>query len=113
MIINLYHPSDPECKGELWHFVYLDGLAESHNEDQGFAHPDWEWAAPDLVAVNLTHEEQNRLNAGEYECLLYGKPAIAILSKRGWDNSPMQGRVVLKEETPERIAHNRDPKKWM
>lgn len=97
-MITIFHPSDPACKSkELWHFVYLDGLAESHNEITAIKNG-WDWQAPDLCCIN---EDQRTLAKGEHECILYGKPAIAFLSKRG-------GRVVLKEETPDRIAFNRE-----
>lgn len=105
--INLYHPSDPESPtNELWHFVYLDGAAETYNNVVA-EYSLWEQQASDLICCDI---DQTTLTAGEYDCLLYGKPALAIISRRF--ESTLAGRIVLKEDTAERIAFNKNPKNW-
>lgn len=102
---RLLHPSDPDAPRELWHFIYITGLAESfnaaHAEEKG-----WRWEAPDLCCC---HDPIP--GAGEYDGTLYGRAVkIVLADPRG--NGYMRGRVALADGDPAGLAYARDPDRW-
>lgn len=106
-----YDPDAPKLPGEkhaeLWHFVYLHGEAESLSAEM-IAQNGWYDGAADLCVLDGPHPT----TAGEYACTLYGRPAVAVIAKRGHtDLRFMCGRVALLSDA-EGLAHARAVELW-
>lgn len=108
MTINLYAVNDPSAV-EVWHFVYFHHQAEELADRTQLA-AGWRWEAPDLVGADRPLPQE----PGEYPCVIYGRPAIAVLDdygKRQGRERWIWGRVALADDAVA-LAHARRPEDW-
>jgi hypothetical protein len=103
------HDNDPEGSTYYrWHFVYLHGLAERHNE-QTAEENGWEWAAPDMVSCDRPMPAEG----GDYPAVLYGLAVVAVLRSRSGLRSGRAAAVnVPSREAMAEWRHAQRPEEW-
>jgi hypothetical protein len=106
VIPNLFHSNDPNLPKDYhcWHFVYLHGAAENHNEKKAFDN-NWAWRCPDLV---ISDQPIPKI-PGHYEANLYGMKVIAVMARR--IENHLAGRVADPTDV-EGFAHASKPEEW-
>jgi hypothetical protein len=103
--MKLFHSYDPEAKNaHRWHFCYLHGKAENHNEEVAEQNG-WEWDAPDLFLVD---EPMPRVG-GNYIADLYGKEVVIVVAMH---LGHLGGRAAINDPSLPCYKHAHSPEEW-